>query len=508
MVGRGVIDLRLMDSLLVLMIGSIAACGAYGEEADRSPGVRAGQPAALTVQESPPDAAEVARIEALIVRLSEIGRADQGLSATMTGSAFAPLPGQATFTTGLITDHHLTTDEALTALVAAGPAALPLLLAHLDDATPTQLEVKHDMGFGAMWLAEEMPINPVSPWEAHLPMAQHAMPGEGATIAEYRVAIGDVCFVIIGQIVGRAYSAVRYQPTACIVINSPTVRPALAAAVRSAWSSDTPRGHLLDSLLFDLATEGVSDGKSLDGWYMGSELRCRAAMRLLYYFPGEADGLVAGMVDRLDLGRPEGEAVDQWMQRQVRSGARTDDLLKAVAWSPAAETAAAVRRAFDRAVDPVDALASLAPRLDEAQVDRLIALLDALPADERGPYGDGFNLLAALLDRGEVRGAQACRRYLTKGVQRRMTLCLLLHDRPAPGASELLRPLLDDQRETGRTYPVDTASSERGMERVCDLAADALARRVPGLHFELAGSREHLDRQIEGQRQALPSESP
>ena len=46
-----------------------------------------------------------------------------------------------------------------------------------------------------------------------------------------------MCFVAVGQIVGRGYAAVRYQPTACIVINSPTHDAKLRSDVRAAWVS-------------------------------------------------------------------------------------------------------------------------------------------------------------------------------------------------------------------------------------------------------------------------------
>jgi hypothetical protein len=94
-----------------------------------------------------------------------------------------------------------------------------------------------------------------------------------------------VCFVAIGQIVGRGYSAVRYQPSMCIVINSTTASAELRDAVRTIWTSDEPRQHLLDSLLRDYSTEVAFNGKSLDGWAAGSNFKCSSAMRMLFYFP-------------------------------------------------------------------------------------------------------------------------------------------------------------------------------------------------------------------------------
>jgi len=41
----------------------------------------------------------------------------------------------------------------------------------------------------------------------------------------YTVKVGDVCYAIIGQIVNRSLMAVRYQPSAGLVINSPIEMP-------------------------------------------------------------------------------------------------------------------------------------------------------------------------------------------------------------------------------------------------------------------------------------------
>ena len=45
-------------------------------------------------------------------------------------------------------------------------------------------------------------------------------PGE-STWKAIPLKVGDVCFAIIGEIVGRKYLAVRDQMTACVIINSP-----------------------------------------------------------------------------------------------------------------------------------------------------------------------------------------------------------------------------------------------------------------------------------------------
>src|SRR5260370_38661669 len=59
------------------------------------------------------------------------------------------------------------------------------------------------------------------------------------SIDRYTLRVGDLCYVAIGQIVNRHLSALRYQPTLCLVINSPVGTPALADVVRKEWTART-----------------------------------------------------------------------------------------------------------------------------------------------------------------------------------------------------------------------------------------------------------------------------
>ena len=73
-------------------------------------------------------------------------------------------------------------------------------------------------------------------------------------------------------------NVVRYQPTACIVINSPVETPALAAAVRNDWGGLTAEQH--ERSLID-------DSKN------PSEYAIAAALaRLRFYYPEAAARIV------------------------------------------------------------------------------------------------------------------------------------------------------------------------------------------------------------------------
>jgi hypothetical protein len=95
----------------------------------------------------------------------------------------------------------------------------------------------------------------------------------------HSVTVGDICFVALGQIVNRHFNAVRYQPTACVMVNSPTESEKLQAAVKAEWGMLTPEQHK-QSLLKDIA---LPDNKS----------RAEEGIkRLAFYYPESAEAVV------------------------------------------------------------------------------------------------------------------------------------------------------------------------------------------------------------------------
>lgn len=281
-------------------------------------------------------------IAKLIASLAELESPTFGLSATMSGSAFAPLKHLAHASTLMITRHGMKPNEAFQRLVELGPSAMPHLLRSITDKTPTKLTIRHDSMMGGMWFATEMDSNSASPKEHRLLQGWvHEVKFEDARIINtYTVRVGDVCFVAIGQIVGRHYSAVRYQPTACIILNSPVEEPKLARLVNDIWSAKDARAALFESLLIDYSTQGVFNGTSLDGWSVGSMTQSEAATRLLYYFPRESAQLIATRLKGLNVAPVAAPGtnvyspteLDAYMKREVNNGVRTSEFIKAVAW--------------------------------------------------------------------------------------------------------------------------------------------------------------------------------
>jgi HEAT repeat protein len=306
------------------------------------------------------------QIQLLIRKLAEVQSADFGISATLTtGHAFAPLPGQERGYGLLLTAHKIGHSDVLRRLVEIGPDALPFLLQSLEDSTPTRLKVS-----GAfMDLGSELTGNPLNAMEKQVLATPWHDQDEGTLPESYLVKVGDVSFVAIGQIVGRKYTAVGYQPSGCIAISGPVENDELREQVRAIWSSQDPVQKVFDSLMLDYATEGKFNGRSLDGWYDASPFQVEAAMRLLYYFPQETAPLIASQLRSLDVRNPgteidagtkqEVKKADTYIKREVRNGVNTEDFINAVSWCQLP----VIQRA----------LADIAKRTDDPDIAKLLA---------------------------------------------------------------------------------------------------------------------------------------
>lgn len=351
-----------------------------------------------------------------------------------------------------------------------------------------------------MWFARELELNPVNPCEAGV----RNQPTEEEIVQPYTVKIGDVCFVAIGQIVGRRYQAVRYQPTACIVLNSPTADAKLCECVRAIWRSNDSRRKLFDSLRADYATVGTFNGENLDGWDRGADFECEAATRLLYYFPKESEALLASRLETLNVAKDIG--VDDYEHRCVGNQVRSEAFIAALAWSKAPAIRAAMVGIFKRANKVEDLLAAL-PGVEDQELIRtqLEMRLNALPADDQGPYGDGNKLLTAMLDKRPATAKVMFERYLQqRSAERCCTVCLVLREQKVAWDVSLLLPMLADVRTFGWDYPVVAAQDQPRLPvRVCDAAAVTLSQHHANLKFAQVGDYKELDRQIAVMRKTL-----
>jgi hypothetical protein len=184
----------------------------------------------------------------------------------------------------------------------------------------------------------------------------------------------------------------------------------------------------------------------------------------------------------------------------------TGDVVKAVAWSKEPIVRDALKRVFRR-TSSVGIMLDALPAVEDIDLirSRLEPLVTALPADERGPYGLGFNLLVALGQWTPTTARAVFERYLRDAsAQRCHTVCLVLRKVRLNWDVDLLGPLLADTRTWGWTYAVNSGENEpRRLIRVCDEAAVTLSRNHPELSFTQAGEHADLDKQIEAIRVQL-----
>lgn len=502
---------KILGHLVVVLASS--ACWGQGLEPGAAPEERVVLGAVPRIElpaTQPPGEEESRRIRSLIDDLTRLDAPDYGLSSTLAGSAFAPLPQLQSFQAGLIQiNHRLTTNGALLELVKLGPRAMPFLLEALSDPRPTKLELEHESGFGGMWFAAEMAWNPASPIERDAMRGREPGPGgaPGEHVPRYTVRIGDVCFAIIGQITGRGYSAVRYQPSACVVLNSPVQDPQLAQRVRQIWSSPDPHRRLLDALLSDFATRGVHAGDSLDHWALGASFQVPAVTRLLYYYPELAAPLVAARLDGLEVG-DTGPDMEAYLRQCVVNGVRAPDLIDAAAWSDRAEIRAALGRIMARTDDPdvfLHCLPAADPSAKAAAAERLLEYLMRPEPPGSGPFGTRYKVLIALAGVDPERARGEFQRLAAGSLRERRMVCHGVRSAASSWGADVLLPLLGDQRPIeGWSYAVDPEDQSRRLPiRVCDEAAESIVRLRPDVEFRMQGTHEDLDVKIKQMETAL-----
>lgn len=193
-----------------------------------------------------------ASVAELIDQLSDIAEGDLGYMPTMSGDRFLPLDVSKRRAV-LFFQTPPAKSETLHELVKRGAMAIPQLVAHLADQRPTKITLKHDGGLGGIFFKDEYDFNSRTATQQPLGVNRNRL---GLSYDDgqpncHTVTVGDLCFVAIGQIVNRNFNAARYQPTACIMINSPTYSERLRRAIETEWGELTPERHV-ESLTRDL----------------------------------------------------------------------------------------------------------------------------------------------------------------------------------------------------------------------------------------------------------------
>ncbi len=417
--------------------------------------------------------------ETLITRLTELDAEGVGLSTGVTGGDFPPVAGQFSFHMGLISPRRpLNESRVLTQLVALGPEAMPALLRHLDDKRVTKLVIEHHFGMGTMWYATEMHAGSESERQAikdaGIESGQNIPGIDEKNIDKHTITVGDVCFVALGMITNRGYSAVRYQPTACIVINSPVQSPGLAKAVRGIWG---PAGEKAGRERFLTWLR--------EDFHRGST---GAATRLLYYFPEETAG----------------EVLEE-LRKPGRSPYDEQYFLRATAWTPHPGIRAEVQKkvlATDMAQLAESGAAAFGGGKEPADYEKLTKLISRWKANKEGSAAAQSFLntgLASWPDRREhtleLFFREASRDCMLAGIVSCYTA--------GPLPVRPLIPLLS--RKTGGygRYLIHGEGVREEPEesdfldyRFCDNVWEIICRSLGDTKAACTGSRKTMDRQI------------
>lgn len=206
---------------------------------------------------------------ALIDQLEKLDTQDTGYSGSVSGSSFLPLGYSNASVVLLSPTPPSGKSDAMLSLVKLGSKAVPALLDHLGDDRKTKIVIKNLGGFFGISQDKGEKAEDEGP-KGNSPF--------GAS-KQYTLRVGDLCYVALGQIVNRNYTAVQYIPSGNVSITSVPHSRKLRAELKRQWGKLTEKKHI-DSLVKDLNSKkpnGDNDGRA----------RVGASLRLAYYYPKE-----------------------------------------------------------------------------------------------------------------------------------------------------------------------------------------------------------------------------
>ena len=213
----------------------------------------------------------------LIDDLVKVSEPSVGYSAMFSGSTFLPYADSEQLETLIIGGTYRSESDVMRRIVATGSDAVPTLLKHLSDDRKIALEPLS----GMMWMGfpDEYDFNART--RATRPRdVNRDWFGSGEKHPDsHAITVGDLCFVAIGQIVNRNYSATRYQPTGGLIINSPTYSTRLRAVINEEWADFTREKHR--RLLIEDFEKPDDDVRRIGAYW-----------RLSFYYPDAVEPLV------------------------------------------------------------------------------------------------------------------------------------------------------------------------------------------------------------------------
>lgn len=479
---------------MFVAVAALLACTACSSPSGQVPSVATSantQPAPFDSAPYRPSSDELRDIRRWISELAEIDK----LELPMSGASFIQLPGANDSTIPFIGIYHgKLRSPAVEHLVALGPKALSSLLAALSDPTPTNVVLEPSIYSADMWYTRELALNSRSARERTVRdehpkfFEQAARLENGIDVATRHVVTrGDIAFVLVGEIVNRDYRCARYERKVGCAINSPTHDAELAEVVRAIWSSKDSARALFDSLTSDFSSAYAS--KALQGLVLVEKLNvlttgAGAARRLAYYFPLESRDLLVSVLDTVSPEEnPQGDAM----------------LARALSFSEDPKIVDAMRRLVARTTSIRCFQAALTTSFANHNAELVARRIRDFLGDRKawqGVWDAELELLenAATFvpDRAQSIFADYLMRSSWEARDVAARALIQTNDRIA-WAPALLAPVLDDRRDAASDYG---PQYDRQPVLLCDEAAQAIARHLPGANYRLEGDRAHLDEQI------------
>ena len=216
-------------------------------------------------------------IEQLIDQLIGISEPGFGYSVYFAGGEFLPFEDTGQMGTLVLGVSRATRSETLRKIVAKGADALPALLKHIGDTRTIKMKPVR----GMMWMdfSDEYDFNYRTRKIPPKGVNRESSGNGRDQPSDHAITVGDICFVALGQIVNRNFSATRYQPTGGMMVNSPTYSKALREVILQDWSGLTKQRHK-DLLIEDFRNPDHEDR------------RIGAYLRLACYYPESVEPLV------------------------------------------------------------------------------------------------------------------------------------------------------------------------------------------------------------------------
>lgn len=215
--------------------------------------------------------------EQLIDQLLNVSEPGFGYSVYFAGGEFLPYEGTGQMGTLVLGVSRATRSEVLRKIVAKGADAVPALLKHIDDSRALKMKPVS----GMMWMdfSDEYDFNRRTCKKPPKGVNRHTFGSGKDQPRDHAITVGDLCFVALGQIVNRNFSATRYQPTGGLIVSSPTYSKALRDVIIQDWNALTRQTH--KELLIDDFTNPDYEGR-----------RTGAYLRLACYYPDAVESLV------------------------------------------------------------------------------------------------------------------------------------------------------------------------------------------------------------------------